>query len=120
MLLLSTRYAQSESELTATFWSRSIGLEVGGPDQRETDPHAGAEIQRHPGDLLVPVVPPVRHDAPLPAIAQSVAEGQRGATGRAIGPVPRDVHGNLGGAHEDQVGAQQEEGDLEEAPPSAI
>src|ERR1022692_3718442 len=107
--ILSPRCWQSESDLIATFWSRTRVAEIRSPNQGEADPDARAEVERHPGDLALPIVPVAGDHPAQRGVAQALGGREIATAVVGVHPVARHVHGHFDREHEHEVRGEEEE-----------
>src|SRR5262245_23597170 len=71
--------------------------------QRETGPDRGTEIERHPGDLVLPLSELVRHDPTNARITKALQRAQRSDALGNPGSPSREIHRDIDGRQKRQI-----------------
>ena len=83
--------------------AREMIPERGENTKREAGPDRGTEIERHPGNLVLPVSEVVRHDPPCAHVTETLERSQKLAAIGYPGPPSAQVHRDVDGHEKRQI-----------------
>src|SRR5262245_59763435 len=98
---------------SARAWGLVITPEGVARAQRETGPDCRSEIERHPGDLVLPLSEVVRHNPANARITEALQGAERSDAIGNPGSPSREIHRDIDDRQKRQIAGNPDHGDCE-------